>query len=171
MPKPPRGSDGVAGTTAAASPKNAITALKKRKSSVAVAESCTGGLVLAALTSVAGSSAVVRGGIVAYANEVKTGLLKVPAQTLARHGAVSRECAVAMAQGAQRTLQADVGVAVTGIAGPGGGNAAKPVGTVWIAVTTAAGAKAQLHHFAGSRAAVRRQAVQAALHLLLQSLP
>lgn len=151
--------------------RQVLAALRKRDLTVAVAESCTGGLVLAGLTSVPGSSAVVCGGIVAYADDVKTGLLGVPARTLSEHGAVSRQCAAAMAQGVRRKLRADIGVAVTGIAGPGGGVAGKPVGTVWIAVSSAAGEEAQLHHFAGSRAAVRRQSVQAALALLVQSLP
>lgn len=139
---------------------------------VAVAESCTGGLVAAALTAVPGASAVFVGGIVAYGNRVKVQQLRVPAGILRRHGAVSRECAAAMAQGVRKAMGAHIGLAVTGIAGPGGAVPGKPVGTVWLAVSgPGAKSKAILRRFGGSRAQVRRAAVREALALLEERLP
>lgn len=108
--------------------------LQEQKITLSTAESCTGGGLAAALTSVAGSSAYFKGGIVAYANEVKMQLLEVSPETLQRHGAVSRETVVEMAKGAMKTLKTDYAVATSGIAGPGGGTEEKPVGTIWIAV-------------------------------------
>ena len=105
---------------------------RERGLTLATAESCTGGLVAARLTSVPGSSDVFLGGVVSYANEVKTAALGVPEDVLAAHGAVSAETAAAMAEGARRRLDADVAVAVTGIAGPGGGSDEKPVGLVYV---------------------------------------
>ena len=105
---------------------------RERGLTLATAESCTGGLVAARLTSVPGSSDVFLGGVVAYANEVKEAELDVPAEVLAEHGAVSAETAAAMARGARERLGADVAVAVTGIAGPGGGTPEKPVGLVYL---------------------------------------
>ncbi len=145
--------------------------LKKKRLTLALAESCTGGLLGARLTSVAGSSAWFAGGIVAYANEVKTRCLGVPGALLARRGAVSRECAAAMAAGARRALRSDVGVAITGIAGPGGGTKAKPVGTVYVAVSgpgRRAAARELLIH--GPREQVRARAATAALALLKDTL-
>ena len=100
---------------------------------LATAESCTGGLVAAVLTSIAGSSDVIEAGIVSYSNEAKTGLLGVPADLIARFGAVSEEVAFAMAEGVLVRTRADISVSVTGVAGPGGGSAAKPVGLVHLA--------------------------------------
>lgn len=108
--------------------------LKSRHLSLSTAESCTGGGVAARITSVPGSSEYFKGGIVAYSNEVKTSLLQVSAQTLEQCGAVSRETVIEMAKGAMKTLKTDCAIATSGIAGPGGGTAEKPVGTVWIAV-------------------------------------
>lgn len=108
--------------------------LKAKKLSLSTAESCTGGGIAASITSVPGSSEYFKGGIVAYSNEVKEALLHVSAETLAKHGAVSRETVVEMAKGAMKTLKTDCAVATSGIAGPGGGTPEKPVGTVWIAV-------------------------------------
>lgn len=99
---------------------------------IATAESCTGGLIGAAITSISGASQVFMGGIIAYDNSVKEQLLKVPASTLAAHGAVSHDVATQMAKGAAAALNVDLAVSVTGIAGPGGGSTEKPVGTVWI---------------------------------------
>lgn len=102
--------------------------------SLATAESCTGGHIAARITSVPGSSAYFKGGIVAYSNEVKQNVLQVSANTLAKYGAVSRETVTEMAIGAMKTLKTDCAIATSGIAGPGGGTPEKPVGTIWIAV-------------------------------------
>jgi nicotinamide-nucleotide amidase len=131
-----------------------------------LAESCTGGLVAARLTSVPGASDVLRGGIVAYENEVKLAQLGVPEETLVAHGAVSAETATAMAEGARTSLDADVAVAVTGIAGPGGGTPDKPVGLVHIHAAGPGRAFARELHLPGDREAIRRRATAAALHLL-----
>ncbi len=107
--------------------------LKSKKLSLSTAESCTGGGIASLITSVPGSSEYFNGGIVAYSNEVKMSLLHVSAETLERHGAVSRETVIEMVKGAMKTLKTDCAVATSGIAGPGGGTPEKPVGTVWIA--------------------------------------
>jgi nicotinamide-nucleotide amidase len=138
--------------------------LKARGHTIAAAESCTGGLFTSRLTDVAGSSAYVRGGVVAYANEDKTALLGVPAALLAAHGAVSEPVAVAMAEGIRERTHADVTVGITGIAGPGGGTEAKPVGTVVIAVMVPGRpVYVRTYSFVGGRAMVKFQATQAAL--------
>jgi nicotinamide-nucleotide amidase len=131
-----------------------------------VAESCTGGLVAAALTAVPGASDVFRGGIVAYENDVKLAQLAVPEETLAAHGAVSAEAASAMAVGARSVLGVDVAVSVTGIAGPGGGTPEKPVGLVYVHTGGAGGYEALELRLHGDRAQIRRRATTAALHLL-----
>ncbi|HET6399429.1 MAG TPA: CinA family protein [Candidatus Thermoplasmatota archaeon] len=138
---------------------------------LAVAESCTGGLLGATLTSLPGASAAFAGGVIAYANDAKQALLGVPEQVLLQHGAVSEECALAMARGALLRLRADVAVSVTGIAGPGGGTPAKPVGTVWLAAVGPGPARAERHVFAGGRDEVRQQAVAHAVALALRALP
>jgi len=143
---------------------------RSRGWTLATAESCTGGLVAARLTSVAGSSEVFAGSIVAYANEVKEHELGVPAAVLAEHGAVSAEAAAAMATGVRAALDVDVGVAVTGIAGPGGGSPEKPVGLVYLHVETPDGAGALTLDFAADRETIRRRATVAALHLLRRQL-
>lgn len=107
--------------------------LLSKKLSLSTAESCTGGSIAALITSVPGSSAYFNGSIVAYSNDVKMSLLHVSADTLEKHGAVSRETVIEMAKGAMKALKTDCAVATSGIAGPGGGTAEKPVGTVWIA--------------------------------------
>ncbi len=137
---------------------------------VAAAESLTGGRVAAALTALPGSSAFFLGGVVAYADSAKTGLLGVPETVLARVGAVSEECARAMAEGVCRALGARLAVATTGIAGPDGGSAAKPVGLVWLAVATEAGARAVRRQYSGDRRAVTQAATDDALRLLLEAL-
>ena len=108
--------------------------LASKKLTLSTAESCTGGGIAATITSVAGSSEYFMGGVVAYSNEVKIDLLHVSAETLEKHGAVSRETVMEMAAGAMKTLKTDCAIATSGIAGPGGGSAEKPVGTIWIAV-------------------------------------
>jgi nicotinamide-nucleotide amidase len=133
---------------------------------LATAESCTGGLVAARLTSVPGSSAVVLGGVVAYADEVKRAELGVPAELLAEYGAVSAEVAAAMAQGARERLGADVAVAVTGIAGPDGGTPEKPVGLVYLHAEGPDGGLGREFSFPGDRASIRARSVIGALHLV-----
>lgn len=140
------------------------SALLAEELHLATAESCTGGWIGQVLTALAGSSAWFQGGVVSYSNASKQSLLGVSAQTLAGAGAVSAECAQAMAAGASRRLGAQVAVAVTGVAGPGGGSPDKPVGTVWIGWQLPGQvAQATRYRFAGDREAVRRQAVAAAL--------
>jgi nicotinamide-nucleotide amidase len=131
---------------------------------LATAESCTGGLVGARLTEVPGASDAYLGGVVAYANEVKARALGVPEDVLARHGAVSEEAARAMAAGVRSALGADVGIAVTGVAGPGGGTASKPVGLVHVAAEGPAGAAAREFRFPGDREEIRERAAGMALH-------
>jgi len=136
--------------------------------SLAVAESCTGGLLSGAVTSVPGSSGYFLGGIVAYHNQVKARALGVSPSLIEAYGAVSREAALAMAEGALARLPADVAVAVTGIAGPGGGTREKPVGTVWVAVADRGGVRrANRYRFGGDRQEVRRAAVRAALEAVV----
>ena len=133
--------------------------------SVAAAESCTGGMVAARLTDVPGSSDVVLGGVVAYANEVKTAELGVAEALLTAHGAVSAEVAAAMAAGVRSRLGADVGISVTGVAGPGGGTDEKPVGLVHLHVSSPDGEKGRQFSLPGDREAIRARATVAALHL------
>ena len=133
--------------------------------SLGVAESCTGGLVAARLTSIPGASDVFRGGVVAYADEVKADELGVPEELLARHGAVSAEVAAAMAAGARERLGVDVAVAVTGIAGPGGGTTEKPVGLVYLHAAGPGDSVGREFNFPGDRDAIRARATAAALHL------
>ncbi len=134
---------------------------------MAAAESCTGGLISAACTDLAGSSNWFERGFVTYSNEAKTELLGVDAALMARHGAVSEEVARAMAQGALTHAHAQVAVAVTGVAGPSGGSAAKPVGTVWFGWATPAGVVSERCCFPGDRAAVRAATVRHALQRLI----
>lgn len=136
----------------------------KKGATIGCAESLTGGMIASFLTSIPGSSQAVRGGIVSYVNEVKNGVLGVSASTLDSVGAVSRETAEAMAEGTVRTLGCDVAVSATGIAGPGGAEPGKPVGTVWVGSISRNGdAAACLHTFPGDRDEVRRRTVRAAL--------
>jgi len=137
---------------------------------VATAESCTGGLVAKTITDLPGSSDWYLGGVVAYANEVKVRQLGVDPDVLESRGAVSRSVAMEMARGALRLFPADVAVAVTGIAGPGGGTRAKPVGTVWMAVALANGIATARHcRFAGDRETVRRRSVAQVLGMALEA--
>jgi len=140
--------------------------LLERKQTLALAESCTGGLLARLITDVPGSSDYFRGGLVAYSNEWKQMFLDVPAATLAKHGAVSRETALTMAVNVRRIGGADHGVAITGIAGPGGGTKAKPVGLVYIALADANGAACWEYNFPGEREMVRTLSARAALNHL-----
>lgn len=142
-----------------------LAALRKRGQTLAVAESCTGGLLGARLTNVPGASDVFLGGVISYSNAAKQELLGVPAAILEQHGAVSAETARAMAAGARRALKADVGLAITGVAGPGGGSAEKPVGLVYVAIAHDGEARSLKQQYIGQRADVRTRAVQAALDL------
>ena len=143
-----------------------LEACRAHALSLTAAESCTGGLVAGRLTSVAGSSDVFLGGVVAYSNELKSALLGVPAELLERHGAVSAEAAAAMATGARERLGAQVAVAVTGIAGPSGGTPEKPVGLVYLHAEGPDGGESRELKLPGDRGAVRGRATAAALHLV-----
>jgi nicotinamide-nucleotide amidase len=141
--------------------------LRERGWTIATAESCTGGLLAGRLTDFAGSSDYVLGGLVVYADEAKTALAGVPPQLIARHGAVSTEVAAALADGARAVLGADVGVGITGIAGPGGGTPAKPVGLVCFSVAGPGGARlTRSAQLPGGRADVRDRSTTVALHLV-----
>jgi PncC family amidohydrolase len=142
----------------------------RRSLKLAAAESCTGGLVGYALTEVAGSSEYFVGGVISYSNDAKREQLGVPAATLEMHGAVSAQTAVAMAEGARQRFAADIAVAVTGIAGPGGGTDAKPVGLVYVAVADADGHSVQRHLRHGDRHVNRLESARACLELLLSRL-
>ncbi len=143
-----------------------VAGLRDRAWTIATAESCTAGLVAARIADVPGASAVLLGGLVTYANEAKESLAAVPAELIETHGAVSREVATALAEGARAALGADVGIGVTGVAGPGGGSAAKPVGLVHLAVRGPDGLERHLERrFPGARASVRDASTTAALHL------
>lgn len=143
-------------------------ALRERGESMATAESCTGGMIASACTSLPGSSLWFERGVVSYSNAAKTDLLGVPAALIAAHGAVSEAVALAMAEGLLARAPVEYAVAVTGIAGPDGGSAAKPVGTVWLALAGRQVApRAWREQFVGDRAAVRMAAVHSALHAVL----
>lgn len=137
---------------------------------LALAESCTGGMVAARVTDSAGCSAWFKGGVVAYSNEVKMELLGVPAPMLAMYGAVSEPVARAMAEGARRIVGSDLSLAVTGIAGPDGGTSEKPVGTVYLALADQDGCEVVRCQFGGNRAAVRQQTVETGLLMLKKRL-
>jgi nicotinamide-nucleotide amidase len=152
------------------SPTEVLDAFKAAGKMLVTAESCTGGMIAAALTDIAGSSAAVERGFVTYSNAAKAELLSVDPAVIGAKGAVSSEVAEAMAKGALAHSHAHVAVSVTGIAGPDGGSAEKPVGLVWFGLSAGGGTTTENEIFAGDRAAVRRQAVEKALDLLLQGL-
>lgn len=144
--------------------------LREQAATVATAESCTGGLIAAALTAIAGSSDVVECGFVTYSNSAKAAMLGVPAGLIATHGAVSEPVARAMAEGAVARSSAALSVAVTGVAGPGGGSADKPVGTVWFATTRRDGnTRSERQVFPGDRTAIRAATVRHALAMLMNA--
>lgn len=145
--------------------------LLKHRHMLATAESCTGGLIAAACTDLAGSSQWFERGFVTYSNAAKTQMLGVPAVLIEQHGAVSEAVARAMADGALAHSQAQVSLAVTGVAGPAGGSEAKPVGTVWFGWCVAGETHSEVQHFGGDRAATRAATVRYALQRLLGWLP
>jgi len=144
--------------------------LQKSRLTLAVAESCTGGLLAARITDIPGSSAYFAGGVIAYSNAIKERLLQVPSSVLERHGAVSAETALAMARGVRALLGVDLALAVTGIAGPAGGTPEKPVGLVYIALAWAQGEEGRRFLWSGNRQENRAWSAQAALELLREHL-
>jgi len=136
---------------------------------IATAESCTGGHVSGRITNIAGSSAYFQGGVVSYTNAVKASMLDVPPSILENPGAVSEECARAMAEGARKRLGATIAVSITGIAGPGGGTDRKPVGLVYIGLADPQDTTVERHHFSGDRAAIMNAAASRALELLVDN--
>ena len=147
-----------------------VRLLTERGLTLAVAESCTGGLVGHRITGVPGSSACFRGGVIAYHNEVKAALLAVPEDLLEREGAVSEAVALAMARGVRERLATDLGLAVTGIAGPTGGTPEKPVGLVYVALADGVGARSRRHLWSGDRWQNKERSAEAALQLLKEYL-
>ncbi|TVR19474.1 MAG: CinA family protein [Anaerolineaceae bacterium] len=146
-------------------------ALRERGATIGTAESCTGGLIASTITDTAGSSAYMRGGVVAYDNDVKMRVLGVPEQTLIAHGAVSEQTAAAMARGVRALLTVDYALSVTGIAGPGGGTASKPVGLTYIGLAGADDLMVVARHvWAGDRVENKVASVRAALELALKHL-
>jgi PncC family amidohydrolase len=144
--------------------------LRRRGLRLAVAESCTGGLIGHRLTNIPGSSDYYMGSVTAYAYEVKVRLLGVSWATLETYGAVSREVAIEMARGVRRSLEADIGLSVTGIAGPGGGTPEKPVGLTWIGFSSPDGEEARRFIWQGDRLQVKEQSAEAALGMLVEYL-
>lgn len=142
-----------------------------RGKSLATAESCTGGGIGAALTAVSGASAVYKGGVISYCNEIKNAVLGVSSEVLESMGAVSAPVAEAMAQGARKALNADIAVSVTGLAGPGGDEYGNPVGTVFIGYSDEKVTLARHFLFSGTREEIRNHAVNAALKLILEQNP
>ena len=147
-----------------------LDALAAAGRTLATAESCTGGMVGQALTAIPGSSAHYLGGVISYTNGVKAALLGVPEQILETHGAVSRPVAEAMARGVRQAVGADVGVSVTGLAGPSGDGSGKPVGLVYTAISDGKTTRCREHRFSGDRQAIREAAAKAALEQVLTSL-
>lgn len=137
---------------------------------ISTAESCTGGLLSHVLTGVSGSSSYFVGGVVAYSNPIKESVLGVKSKTLARHGAVSKETALEMAAGIRKKFNTDIGLSTTGIAGPTGGTPDKPVGLVWMGISTPAGTQAFEGHFSGGRDGVKSHTVQEILTRLIGEL-
>ncbi len=143
--------------------------LTARGLTLATAESCTGGLIAHTLTNIPGSSAFLTGGIIAYANTIKTRFLKVPDRMIKTHGAVSAAVAKAMAEGARKQFNVDLAIATTGIAGPAGGTDRKPVGLVFIALASRRHTIVKKCFFTGTRASIKTQSSQTALGLLAQA--
>ena len=144
--------------------------LREKNLTIACAESCTGGLLTSKLTDVAGSSDYVQGSIVSYSNEVKNKILRVKTETLKNFGAVSYETAFEMAANVRDIFETDIGVGITGIAGPGGGTAEKPVGTVYISVADKNNVSVKKFNFSGTRTEIKNQSAQSAMAMLEQIL-
>lgn len=140
--------------------------LAEKRLTIACAESCTGGLLTSRLTDVAGSSAYVKGSVVSYSNEIKERLVGVSTATLSEYGAVSEQTAKEMAEGIRNTIETDIGVGITGIAGPDGGTAHKPVGLVYIAVAGSHGTLIKENHFKGTRSEIKLQTTDTALKMI-----
>ena len=140
--------------------------LTKKNFTIACAESCTGGLLTSKLTDVAGSSAYVKGAVVSYTNEIKNKILHVNEETLEKFSAVSEQTAKEMAANVRQIFNTNIGVSITGIAGPGGGTAEKPVGTVYIGVSGANGEKIQRFQFSGSRTEIKEKSAESALKMI-----
>ena len=140
----------------------------QQEKTLATAESCTGGLLAKRLTEIPGSSNFFTGGLVTYSNDAKKNLLKISSKKLNQHGAVSEPVAIAMAENVRKRLKTDFGIGITGIAGPEGGSKTKPVGLVFIAVSTKTEILCLKFHFSGSRSSIRQQASDWALELLLE---
>jgi len=144
--------------------------LRNRKLTIAVAESCTGGLLGSRITDVPGSSEYFLGGVIAYQNEVKESLLHVPQEVIAAHGAVSLETAEAMATGCRNLFKCDIAVSITGIAGPGEGTAEKPVGLTYIGLATSRGIVSRRFQWKGNRIQNKENSVRAAMEMILSTL-
>ncbi|MBU4033027.1 MAG: CinA family protein [Candidatus Thermoplasmatota archaeon] len=146
------------------------TLLSSKCWTVAVAESCTGGLLASTITDVPGSSLYFLGGIIAYSNSTKTEILGVPTETMVKNGSVSDRTTVAMAIGAMNNFGCDFSIAISGIAGPSGGSEAKPIGTVFIAVATEDGEQVKTFTFKGTRQEIKARSVEAALGMACEAL-
>jgi len=144
--------------------------LRERGLTLALAESCTGGLVSDRITNIPGSSEYFRGGVVVYAYEAKVSILHVSWDTLNRFGAVSEQTVLEMARGARTVLDSDIAASISGIAGPGGGTGSKPVGTVWLALAAPQGEWTRSRHFSGDRKQIKAASADAALHFVLDYL-
>lgn len=147
-----------------------ICALKSRTMTLATAESCTGGGLGFCLTAVSGSSAVYLGGVVSYANRIKENVLHVSEEVLKMHGAVSESTAKAMAEGVRALMEADIALSITGIAGPASDDTLKPVGLVYIGLSTKNGTVIKENHFTGDREQVRAQSICTALSMILENI-
>lgn len=143
--------------------------LSEKSLTLAVAESCTGGLITHLLTEVPGISASLLMGVVAYSNRAKISQLGVPEETIRKYGAVSREVALAMASGVRKAASSDIGIAVTGIAGPTGESSEKPIGLVYVAISKHDGGHARKFNFEGNRSGIKEKAAEAALNMIVIS--
>jgi len=144
--------------------------LVERGFHLGLAESCTGGMLGERITAISGASSYFLGGVLSYDDRVKVRVLGVPRDVIAEKGAVSAECALAMARGVKQLLSSEVAVSITGVAGPGGGTAAKPVGTTFIAVVTSQYERVERYAWAGSRQEIRQRSVEAAIELVINTL-